>query len=48
MYEEYITSVDAWTSHDMFTLWKPFVACFMFEEFINSGDVSLISKMCRV
>ena len=46
--EEYITSVDAWTSHDLSTLWKPFVACFIFEEFITGVDVSLICKMCRL
>jgi len=45
---EFITSVYAWTSHDMSTLWKPFVACFIFEEFITGVDVSLICKMCRL
>jgi hypothetical protein len=47
-YEEYITIVDAWTSHDMSTLWKPFVACFIFEEFITGVDVNLICRMCRL
>ena len=47
-YEEYITSVDTLTSRNMSTLWKPFVACFIFEEFITGVDVSLICKMCRL